>query len=182
MNTTEKNILTASCINSVKSDGILNEFIAIESLGVQCEPKCWNCKCGTCPIGGKPYSLKEERELKMIENNLEFQGNYWLAGYPWLKDPKMLPNNFDYALKRLKNMEQRLLRDEVWMNKYSEQINDMIGRGIARKLSEEEINSYSGPVHYIAHHAVVKPDSVTTPVRIVFDSNNSFGQRAQMHI
>ena len=50
----------------------------------------------------------------------------------------------------------------------------MIDRGIARKLSEEEINSYSGPVHYIAHHAVVKPDSVTTPVRIVFDSSNSY--------
>ena len=73
MNTTEKNILTASCVNSVKSDGILNESITIESLGVQCEPKCGNCKCGTCPIGGKPYSLKEERELKMIENNLEFR-------------------------------------------------------------------------------------------------------------
>ena len=51
MNTTERNILTASCVNSAKSDGILNEFIAIELLGVQCEPKCGNCKCGTCPIG-----------------------------------------------------------------------------------------------------------------------------------
>ena len=85
---TDKIVSTASFINSVKLDGILEQFDTIEYLGVQCDPKC-----GTCPIGGKPYSLKEERELKMIENNLEFKYSYWITGYPWLKDPKMLPDN-----------------------------------------------------------------------------------------
>ena len=50
------------------------KFLTIESLGVQCNPKCGNCRCGTCPIGGKSYSIKEERELKLIEEKLEFRG------------------------------------------------------------------------------------------------------------
>ena len=66
-------------VNNVTLDGILHQFVAIESLGVQCEPKCGSCKCGICPIGGKPFSLREERELKMIEDKLEFKGSYWIT-------------------------------------------------------------------------------------------------------
>ena len=59
------------------------------------------------------------------------------------------------------------------MSTYSEQIEDMILRGVARKLTSEGINTYDGPIHYIVHHAVIKPDSKSTPVRIVFDSSHS---------
>ena len=93
----------------------------------------------------------------------------------------MLPNNFEYAMKRLVSTETSLCRDPIWMSTYSEQIEDMILRGVARKLTSEEINTYDGPTHYIVHHAVIKPDSKSTPVRIVFDSSR-IGQRAQMGI
>ena len=91
-----------------------------------------------------------------------------------MKNPYLLPDNYIYVLKRLEATERRLRNDPVWMNTYSSQINDMVKRGVSRKLSEEEIKTYTGPVHYIAHHAVSKPDSETTPVRIVFDSSHTF--------
>ena len=40
---------------------------------------------------------------------------------------------------------------------------------IARKLSKEEIKNHEGPVHYIAHHEVVRPEKRSAPVRIVFN-------------
>lgn len=36
--------------------------------------------------------------------------------------------------------------------------------------SHEELTNYTGPMHYIAHHEVLKPESKSTPVRIVFNS------------
>ena len=37
----------------------ISEFLSCESLGNQCEtPRCGECKCGRCPLGGKDYSLK----------------------------------------------------------------------------------------------------------------------------
>ena len=41
-------------------------------------------RCGNCPLGGKDYSLKEERELKMIEDGLKFKSEegHWEAQYP----------------------------------------------------------------------------------------------------
>ena len=44
----------------------------------------------------------------------------------------------------------------------------------SRKLSNEEIKTYEGPVHYSSHHAVIRPDKKSTPVRIVFNSSSSY--------
>ena len=44
----------------------------------------------------------------------------------------------------------------------------------SRKLSKEELENYTGPVHYIPHHAVIRPESKSTPVRIVFNSSSVY--------
>ena len=43
----------------------------------------------------------------------------------------------------------------------------------APKLKKQELETYKGPVHYIAHHEIVRPEK-TTPIRIVFNSSASF--------
>jgi len=50
----------------------------------------------------------------------------------------------------------------------------MIERGVARKLSRKELQSYVGPVFYLSHHEVLKPDSISTPCRIVFNSSANY--------
>ena len=44
----------------------------------------------------------------------------------------------------------------------------------SRKLSKEELEKYTAPVHYIPHHAVIRPESKSTPVRIVFNSSSVY--------
>ena len=50
----------------------------------------------------------------------------------------------------------------------------MVDRKVARKLSSDAVNEHRGPVHYVCHHEVMKPESNTTPCRIVFDSSARF--------
>jgi hypothetical protein len=46
--------------------------------------------------------------------------------------------------------------------------------GFARKLNKKEMQEWKGPVHYIPHHAIVRPEKKSTPVRIVFNSSALF--------
>ena len=119
-------------------------------------------------------SLKEEIENKLIEEGLSFKGNYWEVAYPWIKDPHHLPSNRYTAYAMLKSTEKRSMKDEMEMYAYQTQVQDMIDRKVARKLTDQELRRYNGPVHYIPHHEVLKPDSESTPCRIVFNSSSNF--------
>ena len=152
---------------------LTDSFIMAENLGTEILPKCGGCKCGKCPIRGHTYSFKEEQELELINSNLTYdsENERWVTSYPWIVDPQLLPNNYNAALATLCNTEKRLLIDPNWGSKYTEQIHDMEDRGVARRLSEDEMNEWLGPVFYLSHLAVENPKSTSTPVRIVFNSS-----------
>ena len=153
----------------------IEDFYNMEAMGVNCNPKCGGCKCGHCSPGGKNYSLKEERELKMIEDGLKHMVDYWLAKYPWIRSPEELIDNYSFALARLRSLEKGLLRNPGHSKIYQAQIEDMQKRGVAHKLTEQEIKEYKGPVYYAPHHAVWKDDSESTPCRPVFDASANCG-------
>ena len=158
------------------SHGNIEKFFEIENLGVSCQPKCGSCRCGACHPGGKNMSLKEEEELKLIENNIRFNEatGRWIAHYPWIKDPYLLPENHCIASATLKATERRLARNPKHSELYSRQMEDMLNRGAAREISDEELSRYRGPIYYISHHAVLKPESKSTPCRIVFNSSAKY--------
>jgi len=148
-------------------------FFEVEGLGVRCDPPCGGCKCGTCQPGGKQMSLKDEHEYQIIDKGLSFDADTgrWVAEYPWIRSPSELPNNRCVALAIMKSLERRLLLNKPLAELYNQQIRDMEARGAAREVTHQELLEYVGPKFYIAHHAVFKPSSKSTPCRIVFNSS-----------
>ena len=172
---TTKNESISYIVNLVSVKNVISNFSMIEALGTEFNPPCGSCKCGNCPLGGKNCTIKEEKELALIDSKLKYsEEGFWVAGYPWVADAKNLPNNRSYAFNLLLQIEKRLKRDPNYAKSYTEQMQDMLTRNVARKLTEKEIMNYQGPVHYIAHHAVLKPSSKSTPIRIVFNSSANF--------
>ena len=79
------------------------------------------------------------------------------------------------AQARLRSTEKRLTKmGETHVQAYNEQMRDMVRRGIARELTTQELKYFQGPVHYLNHHEVTKPEFMSTPLRIVFNSSASF--------
>ena len=78
-------------------------------------------------------------------------------------------NSQTTALAILQCTERRLLKNPEQV--YTEQIQDMVKRQVAKKLSTTEEQAYNGPIHYLSHHEVMKPDSESTPCRIDFNSS-----------
>ena len=98
--------------------------------------------------------------------------------YPWKRDPSCLPNNYSQVLKKLESTERRLLKQPDYADKYDKQVKEMEEMNFSRKLIKREVEDWKGPVHYVAHHAVLRPDKTSTPVRIVFNSSASFNGHA----
>ena len=156
------------------------EVFNIESLGTSLLPSnCENSKeiCSDNSNDNYNITIKEKRELDMIKNGLVYDSidKRWTVNYPWIKDASLLKNNFSAALGQLKSLEKRLIKSSREYTKlYGEQIQDMLYRNVAKKLTDEEIANYKGPVYFIPHHGIYKSTSSSTPLRIVFNSSCSF--------
>ena len=140
-----------------KNETQIENFISGEELTTEVFPKCGGCRCGKCPSVGHTYSFQEEQELKLIQDNLEYDEvkQCWVTSYPWIKDPNSLPDNYQATLTTLERTERRLTKDPKWAETYQSQMSDMVERQVARKLSTPEIENWKGPVYCISHLAVV---------------------------
>ena len=137
----------------------LSDFWKTETMGVEVKP---------CICEADKLSQVEREEAEVISQSCQKVGKQWMVPYPWKKDPKLLPDNKSLALKRLEATERRLKSNTDQAKAYDEQMTEMVEMNFCRKLSEDEAKNYKGPVHYIPHHAVVRPEKKSTPVRIVF--------------
>ncbi|XP_048745808.2 uncharacterized protein LOC125658566 [Ostrea edulis] len=101
------------------------------------------------------------------ENNIYFRDNKYYAILPWKNEYPELPTNENIAKKRTANVVKRLTREPKMLEIYGDIIRDQESRGFVEKVPTEEISTKK-QIHYIPHHPV-KKDSITTPIRIVYD-------------
>ena len=143
----------------------LTEFWSTETMGV---------RNGDCQCEQTGMTKADMDEYNIINRLCKQMGKQWQVSYPWKRDPKDLPDNRWQAEKMLEATERKLRKNPEYAKAYQAQMTEMVELGFARKLSDEEEKEYAGPKHYIAHHAVVRPEKRSTPVRIVFNSSSSF--------
>lgn len=164
-----------SCLTTTSS---FLEWWKWESIGAGCIPKCGGCRCGNCHPGGKEMTLAEERELEVVKNGLTYvvadehsERPHWHAKYPWIEDPATLPSNRSAVEATFFRTERQLTRESEWKAAYAAQVHEMVERRAAMKLSKDVLQTWTGPVWYISHLIAPNPHSVTTPVRLVWNSS-----------
>ncbi|KAI7792395.1 gag-pol fusion polyprotein [Triplophysa rosa] len=152
-----------------------------DSIGAACEPRCGGCRCGNCHPGGKDMTLAEERELEVVRSCLTYavsddhnERPHWHARYPLIEDLATLPNNRKAVESTFLRTERQLAKELEWKATYAAQVHDMVNRRAAMKLSKEALLTWSGPVWYISHLIAPNPHSVTTPVRLIWNSSQKF--------
>ena len=127
-----------------------------------------------CVCDADKLTQMEREEAEIISESCQKRDSQWMVPYPWKKDPILLPNKKSLAMKRLESTEKRLKKNPELAAAYGKQMKEMSDMNFSRKLSKEELEKYTGPVHYIPHHAVIRPESKSTPVRIVFNSSSVY--------
>ena len=136
----------------------LTGFWKTEAMGVEVK---------SCICDADKLSQVEREEGEIISRSCRKVGEQWMIPYPWKRDPNQLLDNKELAMKRLQSAERRLKQNPEHAAAYSHQMTEIVDMNFARKLTNEEIEAHKGPIHYITHHSVLRPESHSTPLRIV---------------
>jgi len=93
----------------------------------------------------------------------------FVVSLPFRKPFPLLGDSRTLALQRFKALEFRLNRNKTLQIQYAEFISDYLTAGHMELISPAE---QGNPYHYyIPHHCVIKPDSLTTKLRVVFNAS-----------
>ncbi|GFY12252.1 integrase catalytic domain-containing protein [Trichonephila clavipes] len=85
------------------------------------------------------------------------------------KDPSCLGNSKDIAIRQLNSLWKRLSRDSRYLSLYAEFLKEYEELGHLERVVE----SSEPPTHYyIHHHGVLRPEKLTTKLRIVFNGSS----------
>ncbi|GFV96182.1 integrase catalytic domain-containing protein [Trichonephila clavipes] len=132
-----------------------SQFVATGEIeGVHIEPKV-----------DTEVSLCEDHFVRTHRRNCE--GRY-VVSTALNKDPSCLGNSKDIAIRRL-NSWKRLSRDSSYLSLYAEFLKEYEELGHLERVVE----SSEPPTHYyIPHYGVLRPEKLTTKLRIVFNGSS----------
>ena len=138
--------------------GLTPDFWECDQLGVSLPARCDRCRhclqSGECSDAHAGHTLKEQAELALIKANTRLENGQIWCDYPFIKDPACLPNNRVAAVAVAEKVRKGLKRDNL-LHAYDEQVQQILDRKAAVKLSKQEMEEYQGPAQYISHHAVL---------------------------
>ncbi|XP_059225962.1 uncharacterized protein LOC131998022 [Stomoxys calcitrans] len=97
------------------------------------------------------------------------------------KEDKELGTSYKQAAARLISLEKKLIKDNAMKHEYSRIMEEYIALGNMKPVKQIHSGKY-----YLPHQAVVREDSLTTKVRVVFDgsasTNNGRSLNDIMHV
>ena len=118
----------------------------------------------------QPLSLLDRKFLSVLESNIRHRDDDHYEIPLLLKEEGLkLPNNRTLALSRLERLKQRLKRDRKYQEHYEAFMKEMIDKGQAERVPDEELHFSDGRVWYIPHHGVYHPQKPDKS-RVVFDA------------
>ncbi|XP_072403248.1 uncharacterized protein [Diabrotica undecimpunctata] len=85
--------------------------------------------------------------------------------------PTQLGDSFYMAKKRFLSLENKLVKNNELYTQYKNFISEYISLSHARVVPLSLLNSDSGKKYFLPHHCVLKEDSLTTKLRVVFDGS-----------
>ena len=94
-------------------------------------------------------------------------GTIYTLPIPFREQQPRLPDNLKMAEKRLASLAHKLRREPTLHSQYTTGMQDLMDKGYAARIPEEEVDRNDGRVWYLNHHPVINPNK--DKPHIVFD-------------
>ena len=184
MNATAQRTAHAQVVNvRIRKEDRGIDFFTSEEFGIRVPPRCKDCQgCKTCRYELHELSREAQYALDLIRSNatLDPKTKKWTVKYPVTADLKVLEDNKEQVLNIMEKQENRFRKhkDKTAGKKFCDIFQDLIDRGVLVEITEEEQKLWTGAVSYVTAHEVLKEDSSSTPIRLVFNSSLKYKGRS----
>ena len=156
-------------------------FNEVEGAGSSIEYRCISCRgCGDCRKGDytEKISFKEEREQDLINNSVsvDFANGVTTAVLPFVSNPEdKLVYNRDVALKVYNQQLKKLSRETEKREGVIHSEGKLQSAGhvdwVSNISNEVQVLLPEGQGHYFPWRVVENENSLSTPIRLVFDAS-----------
>ena len=160
--------------------GPLLKFHETEELGTAPDPVCSACSgCKDCTNRRRKLSEEEQQVLRRLEEGLSVDPDSGRveATYPWKPCVRLMADNY-HQVRKVQAQIEHGMRKKGTLDGFRAELLRSAEDGTVRRISDEEIAAWHGPVNYISLFAIVKPASASHKIRVVANSaqRNSFAR------
>lgn len=138
------------------SDSTISRLWQLETIGIQDS------------IEVKTQQQRELEVREQFDSSVKRTDGRYVVSLPWTEGhaPDKMNSNRAAAMRRLQTTTAKLVSQQRY-DEYNTVFNDWLSEDFIETVNDDKlVNSY-----YLPHRAVYKPDSLTTPVRPVFDAS-----------
>ena len=124
-------------------------------------------------LSEQKLSIEDRQFLKIMEDEIHQRDDgHFEAPLP-LKNPEIkLPNNKHMAMQRLAGLRKRLTRDQEFRKDYGIFMDEMLEKGYAEPVPDEELQLQDGKVWFVPHHGIYHKKK--KKIRVVFDCSAEY--------
>ena len=123
--------------------------------------------------GDVSMSVSDRKTIGIWEQSIHKENGHYSMDIPFKSRPPCLPDNKAMAEHRLRLLGRRLTKDPAMKDKYATSIKELMEKGYAEEVSQEQLDRADGAVWYLPHHPVFHPHK-PEKLRIVFDCAAKF--------
>ncbi|XP_062711094.1 uncharacterized protein LOC134289304 [Aedes albopictus] len=127
-------------------------------------------------VNSSPHTNEEaEVETHFLETYRRDATGRFVVQMPFKDTVSELDDNRELALIRFHQLEKRLLRNPELKRQYTAFIDEYEALGHCKEIDENKDVAGKGS-YYLPHHAVLKPSSSSTKLRVVFNASSKSGK------
>lgn len=117
-------------------------------------------------------SQEDQQFMTCVSSSTYHADGHYVVRLPKRKAVVTMPNNHSVAVQRALTLKRKFKRNPVFYQEYSDFMKDMIEKGYAIRVPENQLKCQDGKVWYVPHHGVRHPQK--KKLRVVFDCGASF--------
>ncbi|XP_073831625.1 uncharacterized protein [Musca autumnalis] len=115
------------------------------------------------------HSTEDEKALSVLDATSKYIDGRFEVGLPWRSEEVTLPDSYGTAYKRAVCLRKKMDKDSDLKIKVTKEFNNLIEKGYARKLNEDEIGGSESRVWYLPIFITCNPNKPDR-ARLVWDA------------